>query len=80
MNQSLRPNLESQANGCHEYRAMKQEYESALREVELYEGGGAASIGQAIRYEVEARAVSVASRERLMAHSEDCPFCNTNRA
>jgi hypothetical protein len=32
---------ESQGAVCNEYRALKQEYESALREVELYESGGA---------------------------------------
>jgi hypothetical protein len=65
---------------CDEHQLLKQHYESALREVELYEGGGAASIRQAIRYEVEARAASVATRDRLFAHSESCPACNTNRA
>jgi hypothetical protein len=65
---------------CEEHQLLKQYYESALREVELYEGGGAASIRQAIRYEVEARAVSVATRDRLFAHIESCLACKTNTA
>jgi hypothetical protein len=40
---------------CREYQLLKKEYESALREKALYEGGGAASIQQAIRYEGEAK-------------------------
>ena len=65
---------------CEEHQSLKRQHESALREVELYEFGGAAAIRQAIRYEVEARALSVATKERLFAHSESCPACKTNRA
>ena len=52
---------ESKAEACHQYQLLKREYESALRELELYECGGAASTQQAIRYEGEAKAVIVAS-------------------
>jgi hypothetical protein len=64
----------------HEYQLLKQGYESALREGELYESCGAASVQQAIRYEGEAKAVSDAAGGRLMAHSSGCPVCNTNRS
>jgi hypothetical protein len=66
---------ESQGMVCNEYRALKQEYESALREVELYESGGVASIQQSHRYEGEAKAVSDAAGCRLMAHSKNCEVC-----
>ena len=66
---------ESQAPPCHEYQLLKQGYESALREVELYESGGAASIQQSIRYQGDARAISDAARDHLTAHSEDCLVC-----
>jgi hypothetical protein len=78
MNEPLRPvlsNPESQAAACRDYRLLKQEYESALRERALYECGGAASIQQAIRYEGEAKAVSAAAGNCLMAHSRACPVC-----
>jgi hypothetical protein len=84
MNESVRPsvmsNPQSQAAACREYQLLKQEYESALRETALYEGGGTASIQQAIRYEGEAKAVSAAAGACLMAHSKDCPVCKGDRA
>jgi hypothetical protein len=84
MNEPLRPyetnNAESQAASCPEYQLLKQAYESALREKALYECGGAASMQQAIRHEGEAKAVSAAARDCLMAHSKGCPVCKTNRA
>jgi hypothetical protein len=70
---------ESQGAVCNEYRALKQEYESALREAELYESGGAASIQQSLRYEGEAKVVSDAAGCRLMAHSKDCQVCKAGR-
>jgi hypothetical protein len=84
MNELLRPsvirNPESQATACREYQVLKQEYESALRESTLYEGGGAASMQQAIRYEGEAKAVSAAAGACLMAHSKGCAVCERDRA
>jgi hypothetical protein len=84
MNQLFRPsvtsNPESQATACREYKLLKEEYESALRETALYEGGGAASMQQAIRYEGEAKAVSAAAGACLMAHNKDCPVCKSDRA
>jgi hypothetical protein len=71
---------ESQAPPCHEYQLLKQGYESALSEGELYERGGAASIQQAHRYEGAAKAVSGAARDYLAAHGEGCPICKANRA
>jgi hypothetical protein len=72
-------NPESQATACHQYQLSKRGYESALREGELYERGGAASMQQANRYEGEAKSVSVAARNYLAAHSESCPVCKANR-
>jgi hypothetical protein len=46
-------------NECDEFRLLKQEYESALREEALYEYGGAASLRQAIRYGSAAVAVTL---------------------
>jgi hypothetical protein len=66
-------------NNCPEYRALKQDYESALQEEALYERRGAAALRQAIRYKGEAKAVCVAARDHLIAHSEDCPICEANR-
>jgi hypothetical protein len=65
---------------CHEYQLLKQGYESALREGELYESGGAASIQQSLRYVGEAKAVSVTAGNYLVAHIESCPVCRANRA
>ena len=65
---------------CEEHQLLKRQYESALLEVALYERGGPAQIRQAVRYEVAARAVSIAARDSLFAHSESCPACKTNRA
>jgi|HubBroStandDraft_5_1064220.scaffolds.fasta_scaffold468573_1 hypothetical protein len=62
---------------CHEYQLLKQGYESALSEEELYERG-AASIQQAILYEGAAKAASAAARSHLAAHSESCPICKVN--
>jgi hypothetical protein len=84
MNELLRPSVTSnpgsQPKACHEYQLLKEEYESALRERALYEGGGAASMQQAIRYEGEAKAVSAAAGACLVAHSKDCPVCQRDRA
>jgi hypothetical protein len=83
MNELLRPsgsNPESHATPCREYQLLKEEYESALRERALYEGGGAASMQQAIRYEGEAKAVSAAAGACLLAHSKNCPVCERDRA
>jgi hypothetical protein len=64
---------------CNQYQLLKHEYESALREVELYECGGAASIQQTIRYEGEAKTLSDAAGGRLMAHRQDCQFWKAGR-
>jgi hypothetical protein len=64
---------------CPEYRLLRQEHESALLEVELYESSGAGTVQQALRYEGEARAVSAAARNRLLAHGCNCPICRANR-
>jgi hypothetical protein len=84
MNESLRTyitgNPQSRVAACREYRLLKQEYESALREQALYECGGAASMQQAIRNEGEAKAVSAAAGACLMAHGKDCPVCKRDRA
>lgn len=84
MSEPLRPseisNPESQGTACLEYQLLKQEYESALREKALYECGGGASIQQAIRYEGQAKAVSAAAGNCLMAHGKGCPVCKTGRA
>ena len=71
---------ETKAEACHQYQLLKREYESALRELELYECGGAASTQQAIRYEGEAIVVSAGAGDRLMAHCNGCPVCVANRA
>jgi hypothetical protein len=63
---------------CHAYQLLKHGYESALREVQLYECADAASIGQAVRYEGEAKAVSFAASKHLAAHIEVCPICRAN--
>ena len=65
---------------CNQYQLLKREYESALREVELYERGGAASSQQTTRYEGEAKTVSDAAGGRLMAHREDCRVCKILQA
>jgi DNA-binding NtrC family response regulator len=66
---------EGQATVCGEYQLLKREYESALREEALYACGGAASVQQAIRYKGEAKAISAAAWECLMAHTKGCPAC-----
>ena len=73
-------NPQSQAAACREHQLLKQEYESALREVDLYESRGAASIQQSLRYQGEAKVVSDAAGNHLAAHSEGCPVCRANRA
>jgi hypothetical protein len=80
VNEALHPDPESQAEACHEYQLLKHGYESALREGELYECGGAASMQQANRYQDEAKVISAAARNCLAAHSEGCPVCKANRA
>jgi hypothetical protein len=64
-------------NNCHEYWALKQGSESALQEEDGR--GGAAPIHQVIRYKGEAKAVSAAARDRLIAYSEDGPICEAIR-
>jgi hypothetical protein len=71
---------ENQATACNKFRLLKQEYESALREEALYQHGGAASLGQAVRYESAAIAVSSLARDRLITHYKGCPSCKRNRA
>jgi hypothetical protein len=63
---------------CNEFLFLKRGYESALREVELYESGGAASLQQVQQYQGETKAVSVAASKYLAAHIDGCPVCRAN--
>lgn len=63
------------ASACGEYQLLKRDVESALREEALYKCGGVASAQQAIRYKDEAKALSAAATECLMAHVRACPVC-----
>jgi FixJ family two-component response regulator len=65
----------SRAGACSEYQLLKRDYESALREEQLYDCGGAASAQQAIKYKSEAKAASVVAGERFAIHSRCCPVC-----
>jgi hypothetical protein len=69
----------NQAVVCLEYQLLKRGYESALRETALYECGGGASFQQAIRYEVEAKAVCAAADKYVMAHNDSCPVCKRDK-
>ena len=81
MNESLRTgNPENQTTACDQFRLLKQEYESVLREEALYEYGGAASLRQTVRFKSEAVAASALARDRLIAHHKGCPRCKRNRA
>jgi hypothetical protein len=71
---------EDQATACDQFRLLKHEYESALREEALYEFGGAASFRQATNYKSQAIADSVYARDRFIAHYKGCPSCKRNRA
>jgi DNA-binding response OmpR family regulator len=68
-------NSPSTLTACHAYQLLKRGYESAMREVELYERGDAASMQQTNRHKGEARAQSAAASNYLAAHSENCPVC-----
>jgi hypothetical protein len=65
---------------CDKFRLLKREYESAFCEEALYEGGGAATLRQAIQYESDAIAASTLARDRFIANFKGCPRCKANSA
>ena len=50
-----------------------------MREADLHERAGTASTQQVHRREGEAKAVSVAAKNYLAAHCENCPVCKGNK-